>query len=306
MRRRPWPIVILAALQVFVEPITNLLFNSWASHTTPSVYIRYFVQHREWLSLFYLFVLPPVMGACVYAMKKWSYGLFIACSTWMLWENFGLVRQGTMPLSYAIAIYVGNIGFVSYFLLPQVTAPYMNPKLRWWESKARFLVDWPVGITPAEATDSRADHSAASGQIRDFSEGGVFLTLPGSLQMDQHVLLRIQPSDWESIEVQGRVVFSRPLGEQTGYGLQFTALESQLRKDLSQLAKQLKKSGAPMRGGQESSWENFKTWARTLFTTGHGLLPETEAARMAVKTLSGASTVVSISAETEEKKDIAA
>lgn len=272
MRRRPWPIVILAAFQAILEPINNLFLNAWFSHVSPRVYLAYFIENRQLLSLFYLFILPPIMGVSAYAMKKWSYYVFVAGATWMLFHNFGLVREGNIALSYAIAIYIGNVGFVSYFLLPRVHAPYMNPKLRWWESKPRFLVDWPCRVSSA------SDSESLSCRVQDFSEGGVFVTSSDAIAMEQVIELRMSTPSSEILTLKAKPVFSRPVQNGLGFGLQFVDLDKTTTKRLSMVSKELKKSGVAFRNGKDDAWGAFKAWVFRLATTGKGLLPEAERA----------------------------
>jgi hypothetical protein len=246
--------------------------NAWLSHVAPKVYLAYFIQARQWLDLFYLFALPPIMGLAAYAMKKWSYAIFVAGSSWMLYRNFLEAHHGAMPLFYAIALCLGNLGFVTYFLLPQVHAPYLNPKLRWWESKTRFIVDWPCRITETP------EQSGTSCRIQDFSEGGVFLQTPEPVSMEQIVHIRISPSSNEILALKAKPVFSRPVQNGLGYGLQFVEIDKVTAKRLSHLARQLHKSGSPFRNEREDNWTAFKYWAKRLMTTGHGLLPEPDRA----------------------------
>jgi hypothetical protein len=255
-----------------MEPFNNLFLNAWFSHISPRIYLTYFFESKQWLTLFYLFILPPVMGISAYAMKKWSYYVFVAGATWMLFHNFGQVREGNIQLSYAICIYIGNVGFVSYFLLPRVHAPYMNPKMRWWESKTRFLVDWPCRIN---STDAQA---AVSCRVQDFSEGGVFVLSSEAIPMNQVLEVRMSPESSEIIGLKAKPVFSRPVQNGLGYGLQFVDLDKGTAKKLSLLSKSLRKSGTSFRNGQDDTWAAFKGWALRLLTTGEGLLPEAERA----------------------------
>ncbi len=275
MKRRPWPIVILAAFQAVVEPFNNLFLNAWFSHVTARVYLSYFIENRQWLSLFYLFVLPSIMGISAYAMKKWSYCVFVLGATWMLLHNFELVRTGNIPLFYAISIYIGNVGFVSYFLLPRVHAPYMNPRLRWWESKTRFLVDWPCRVS---GVSSASESSTLSCRIQDFSEGGVFILSPDAIVTDQNIELRMSTPSDEIISLKAKSIFSRPVQNGLGYGLQFVALDKATSKRLAVLARELKNNGTPHRNGKDTAWTAFKDWAFRLLTTGQGLLPEADRA----------------------------
>jgi hypothetical protein len=263
--------------------MNNLFLNAWFSHISPRVYLAYFVENRQWLSLFYLFVLPPIMGLSAYAMKKWSYVVFVAGSTWMLFHNFQAIREGSVPLSYILLIYVGNIGFVTYFLLPRVHAPYLNPKMRWWESKPRYLVDWPCRVSIS------AESATLSCRIQDFSEGGVFLLSQDTIAMNQTLEIRLTPSMDEIIALKAKLVFSRPVQNSLGYGLQFIDLDKDSTKRLSSLARDLKRRGTAIRQGRDSTWLAFKFWAKRLITTGEGLLPEVEIAKVQARASSSSS-----------------
>jgi hypothetical protein len=285
MVRRPWPIVILAVSQAFFEPFNNIFMNSRLSHVSAQEYLSYFVGHGEWLSLFYILGLPIVMGAAVYAMKKWSYAVFALGATWMLIENFEQVHSGQMPLSVALALYLGNLGFVGYFLLPQVHAPFMNPKLRWWESKPRFIVDWPCRV----ASDTP---ESVSGRVEDYSEGGVFAVFDQPLEGFQtgtmqslRIGVRAFNIPDEILSVWVKVVFSRPSGTGRGYGFQFVETDVEIRRKFKRISRDLKKSGAPFRYNREGSWASFVAWGKRLLTTGRGLLPDVGGAPQVKKAL---------------------
>jgi hypothetical protein len=277
MIRRPWPIVILAAFQCFFEPFSNLFMNSRLSHVTAKQYFNYFIHQHDWLSMFYLFALPVVMGASVYLMKKWSFWVFTAGASWMLIENFAQVKTGDMPLWIAITMYLGNLGFVGYFLIPQVKAPFMNPRLRWWETKPRFYVSWPCRLN-FEGSDN------VGGRVEDFSEGGVFVSFERTVDAFQTgvvIPLRfgVRTGDVdELLTVESKIVFSRPVGNGRGYGFQFVDRSPELRKKIKVVARDLKKKGVQYRGSGETTIQAFLSWGKRLLTTGHGLLPEADGA----------------------------
>lgn len=275
MRRRPWPIVILAFLQIVVEPFSNVLLNSYWSALSPRAYVDWYLEHHDWISLFYVIGLPILMGAAVYAMKRWSYPVFAAGACWMLVRDMQLVEAGLLPLWVSIALLAGNLAFVGYFLLPAVAAPYLNPRLRWWESKPRYRVDYRGRFEP-EGGDSLPC------RFRNLSVGGAFV----DCQAPAHA--RAAPTDstgWLRMHVPGsagdelmlpfrvRIAFSRGTGPRSlGFGLQFIEMNAETRAELLRLIRDLRRSGDRVERN-DSAWEDFRIWFWALVRTGNGLIP---------------------------------
>lgn len=273
MRRRPWPILILAFLQIFVEPIYNVFLSSYLSHAGPVAYLQHMAARGRWADLFYILVLPPIMGLCVYAMKRWSYALFIAGATWMLFKNLQVAQAGAVSMAWFILYYVGNIAFVGYFLAPAVVRPYLRRELRWWESKPRYLVDYDAVIATADGE--------VRGKIQDFSVGGVFVTTAKPIDMSTVHSLRITGSGVD-LEVTARPVFQRPTSmtdSPYGYGLRYADLSAKAKADVLGHAKALRKAHALTLLRPIDAWTDFKTWLKELVRTGHGLMPRTETAK---------------------------
>lgn len=270
MRRRPWPILILAFLQIFVEPIYNVLLSSYLSHVEPHVYLQHLMRRGRWMDLFYITVLPPIMGLCVYAMKRWSYALFIAGATWMLFKNLQVAQTGTVSVAWFVLYYLGNIAFVGYFLAPAVVRPYLRRELRWWESKPRFLVDYDAEISTDEG-DVRA-------KVQDFSIGGVYVTAEKSLEMNATYQMRIA-SDGVELNVTARPVFHRATSSAPfpyGYGFRFQQLTSDAKAAVKAHAKALSSANAKTLYRPVDTWTDFKNWYYDLIHSGRGLMPRLE------------------------------
>lgn len=273
MRRRPWPIVVLAFFQCFIEPVTNVFFNAWLNHMSPRVYLDMLFR-VGFVSTFYVLVLPPLMGIAVFAMKRWSFPVFVAGATWTLFRNFVLFEQGASFIPLAVATYLGNVAFVAYFLLPAVRAPFMNQRLRWWETARRYYVDFA----------GRAENDAGSYpcRLKDLSSGGAFVLLAEKLENGEQCRLRFSPNAKEILSLKVKVVFARKFAEnQYGYGVQFLQMTPAQKAAIGSLIRDLQASGCPMRESGPSAWEDFSEWISRLASTGQGWLPETDEERRA-------------------------
>jgi hypothetical protein len=273
--------VIFSFLQVFLEPSANVVLSAWLSHLTISAYLHALLNSRHWVGLFYLLALPVIMGGAVYAVKKWSYSIFVASATWMLIRNFMTYRSQAnhVNVAFAVTFYLLNIGFVGYFLIPAVRRQYFDARVRWWETANRYLVNFGARFEHGEKNDV--------GEIRDISVGGVFAYLPEKIAKDETIRLRFTPNGRHIFSIKARVVFhrqstpiersatlERPSAEtRFGHGLQFIEVTPATQQMLKELAKELRASGCPSRDLAGSHWEDFKKWSVQLLTTGQGLFP---------------------------------
>jgi hypothetical protein len=282
MKRRPWPIVILAFLQIFCEPVSNFLLSAHYSHMTPACYWAIAVAQNQWLALSYILLLPVVMGASVYAMKRWSYGIFVAGATWMLFRNLQLDNVATISFPIFVSLYLGNIAFVGYFLLPKVVRPFINKQLRWWETKPRFIVNFMGRVVAMNS-------EAGSEEIRllDLAEGGCFIASVQPLNVNKLFELRFSTDTESLIALKGRTVFSRKLNSERdvsataagfmhGYGFQFTEIAPDHKKSLAAVLQKLQKAKAPQLSSATNSKDDFLNWLKDLRHSRSGLVPQLE------------------------------
>ena len=276
MRRRPWPIVILAFFQIFCEPVSNVLLSAYWSHLSPQVYLQIFIAHKHWMALFYIIVLPPIMGLSVYAMKKWSYAIFVAGALFMLYRNLGAVAAHPVSLAPLLAFYLGNILFVCYFLLPPVIKPYVNPRLRWWETKPRYLVNYTGTVETIDGLQPI--------RLVDLAEGGTFLITHKPLNVGMDYDLSFETENGVNINLKGKPVFSRLVADVgLGYGFQFIDLRSSVRGPLVATIRKLKKAHTPTRNGTTITLkQDFILWLKGL-PTGKGFVPRADS-QMAART----------------------
>ena len=138
MKRRPWPIILLAIFHV-IAPLGNILVNSYLAKVSLSVYLQVLTAPEN-LKTLLVFVLVPLAGAVlIYICKKWSYILYIVLMTIPFgYSLLSYLKNATFGMTVALVVfYFVNMLVIGYFLLPAVRRLYFDPRMRWWETKPR-------------------------------------------------------------------------------------------------------------------------------------------------------------------------
>jgi len=263
MKTRPWPLVFLAGFQL-LAPFFNVLWCAYLMKISPKAYVTALNHSSTALQLVEFYALGPISGFAIYKCRSWSYPVFISVTFWTVFENFRSWQQfpEIIDLPVLMGAYAVNILLVGYFLIPAVRMTYFNPKLRWWESQPRYEihVDGQVGA----GGESRSCH------VANLSEGGVFIESDNPFPTGQLVNI-----DFKFLEIpfhmQGRVVYRKPDGR--GCGIQF-ATTREMKRKLRRFIKGLHVLGIE-RTLRHAPWTTeLAHWAKGLFTSGKGLVPE--------------------------------
>ncbi len=227
-------------------------------------YLSLVLRNKTWLQLADIFLLLPIAGIAIYSVKKWSYPVFISIIGWTIYSNYEVWRAhpDTMTLPVTLFTYGANLAIVSYFLIPAVRAAYFNPRLRWWENKPRYkvnlegMIKGAFGETPAE--------------VVNLSEGGAFVSTSAELQPEDKVDLHFNVFD-RVFGIEGRVVYR--LGSRNAYGVQFI-LTPEIYANLKRVTQGLERMGVQRQPEKVLLYQSLREWAKTLVTTGKGLVPE--------------------------------
>ena len=264
MRQRPWPILILAFFHL-LAPLFNLLFCSWIFKLTPAHYFELLIKNQPTWVVAEFFLLLPIGGIAIYLVKKWSYPVFFGIFLINLFQNYQAIRTspGQFGWSVVILAYVLNLAIVSYFLIPAVRTAYFNPRLRWWETKPRFLLNVLGEFKVGEKT-----HPCT---VLNISEGGAFLCSDVAMKPGTEIQIIFRLLTRE-IHLRGATVY-RKLGDTAGYGVQFLHTPETLDQ-MTRVIRAFKLMGLARRPEVGRPWDEFKLWAKTLITTGKGWKPE--------------------------------
>jgi hypothetical protein len=272
MKSRPWPLVILAVLQLF-SPIATVFFNAFAFGVKPTYVIQWILEKPP-LQVFEALFLMPIAGIAIYQMKRWGYFVFFTAMVWGLVSNLRAIgnAQGAFSPGIVIVLFALPMCLALYFLLPSVRRTYFDPSVRWWEAARRFLLEVPLVAKTA--------NGALQAKIQNISEGGVAFVAEDSKIDGLELDLSFQVSG-VSFAVRGQVMYSiAQAGGTRAYGVRFLHTP-ETKKQFSRLMKGLELIGVVHRD-QEGSMPWYLAvmeWAATLVTTGKGLVPEVKSSR---------------------------
>lgn len=288
MKHRPWPIVLLALFHL-LAPVASVLVSSFLSDMSVGAFLTATYRTTSAWGLIDFFLLLPVAGVAIFACKRWSYPVFLLVAMQTVYSNFSTYRAfpSEFPLWLFSTFAVMDVAFVGYFLLPQVRAPYFNARLRWWETKPRYLVRFRGRMASEEASGKCI--------VTDISEGGCFIKTTQKQNVGDVVRLQFGFLS-QKHRVLAKVVYKARAV--SGYGVQFLHDETSAAK-LKTLCRGLQAMGVGWRG-QVDLKSDFREWAKMLLTTGKGIVPELP--KYAAAKPTPALTVVS-TPENEKKSD---
>jgi hypothetical protein len=264
MFQRPWPLVILAVIQM-LSPIFNVLVNSWTLGVKPN-YVLGWIMERPPIEIFEFFLLMPIAGFAILRMRRWSYIVFFGAMAWSLFSNLRHLQYTSQTHSVLVLglVYGLQIALVLYFLLPSVRVTYFNPRVRWWESKPRYELKLPCELIVAG--------NQSEGNVLNVSAGGIFVqvTVKRGFNVGADVDLRFSVLS-QVFKAQGKFAHERELGGGVFcYGIQFNH-SPETRERFQNLTRALEILEFQIRAAFTQS---FFGWFVTLLKTGKGLTPQ--------------------------------
>jgi hypothetical protein len=253
--------VVLAFLYL-IAPLLNILFSAYLMKRTVSEYLLYTLPTNTWWDNFAMFGILPIAGIAIFAVRKWSYFVFVLTMIFVVILNY--LQWQEFPDRINFPLFVGmvivNVLLVSYFLLPAVKLAYFDRRVRWWEQKPRYVVDWT-----GELLIGANRHPC---QILNFSEGGLLAKIESEHPVGTSVDIVFESSE-KTYRAKGVILHTTPVG--TGIKFEHTPDSKKLLKDL---AKTLKAEGYPLRIENEHWTVSLLNWLRGL-PSGEGFTPDT-------------------------------
>jgi hypothetical protein len=275
MKSRPWPLIILALIQI-LSPFGTIFFNAFAMGVKPAYVAGWMIHNRTPLQIFEAFALMPIAGMAIFRMKLWSYIVFFVAVFWSLASNLSRWNYATenhSPISF-IVVYGLQIGLAIYFMIPSVRKTYLDPTVRWWEAKRRYLLNIPVTLLSVEGA---ADMTEEQGHLENISEGGALIIDDGHhFKHESKIRLKFTVATVD-IEIPGEIVYcskKKDSGAST-YGVMFEH-DRRTKSHLKRLCRGLDLIGVHHRDKDDikTVHHGFLHWIIGLAKTGKGLVPD--------------------------------
>lgn len=267
MRRRPWPLVVLAFLHL-LAPMGNLIVNAWIAKQEVLAYMVKALS-PDYLALNWpILIVPLVAGFAIYACKPWSFMVYLGAMLSLLVLSY----EGLMSKSQGVSlwlvglVFILNIVAVAYVLLPAVRSIYFDRRLRWWEIQPRYRCFYRCQWSPAEKPTSQF-----KGVIGNISQNGLFMQANESLPESSVIEIQFTPGRDKPLTLRGRLV-NHARADAIGFGVQFIHTPES-EKLMKTLIRDLEDQGMRLTSQMDRPEDSLSYWLRTLLRTGRGLLP---------------------------------
>ncbi len=268
MNRKPWSIVLCALIFLLI-PFGNIyytyLFMDGNYDFSDYIYSLFTLKENFWI-LFNLIVPSIIASISVYSIKNWSIPVFLSSMLWIIASSIMDLASHASIFKSMIVIAVPiilNSLFVYFILIPNVRMAYLNPKLRWWESKPRFIINKEAKVI--------IDSEEQTVTVSNISEGGVFVISEKEIDMTKELELHLDILEF-SLKIKAKTVYQIP--NKFSYGLQFNLSDSSTVSFVKKCMKSLRKNNYPETRVQEEWKKDFSKWFITLLKTGKGLVPQ--------------------------------
>ena len=269
MEYKPWFIVVLAVV-IALSAVQIILIFPFVYGQSLVEFLEDLYRFKTGFELICFFVLPLISGYSIYAVKKWSFPVFLGSFSFFVYQTY---MTGSFPVVFvdmnvmALGLLL-NLLLVAYFLLPTVRAAFFDPSVRWWESKYRYKFEMDAQIT--------VNDKKIMGKISDISDGGVFIKTESPIDSSSELDIRFKYHTLGFL-MHGKVVHERTnLGNESGngYGIAFNEIQKENQKNLVKLIRVLEILEFPRRPKRREWRKDFWTWLVKLFTTGRGVTPD--------------------------------
>ena len=242
MKTKPLAITIISLLYL-VQPLAILIAVAWANDLslfggTLGARLAWF----DWLAV----MLFPVAAAGIYSVRPWGWHLFVAVSVllagYAFWSaGFSYPDTGSCSVAF---FFLATSAMGAVLFRRQVYSPYFNPRLRWWETAARYRVNLEIRLITPKG-------EVCGAILADISTTGCFVNVPAALKTGQRVWVVIACAGTE-LSCVGRVV--RRAGDNdssgSGYGIMFGPMDRKTSQRLGRLIRALEHLGGRDRQGQ--------------------------------------------------------
>lgn len=254
MQRRPWPLVILALLQIF-GPLGSIALSAYLSKAGFFDMAAAIWKYSRPIDLMEFYALPVAQGVLIFLAKRFGYFIVIALAFFSIYLNIleWRVAKDLISLPILFAVTGVNLALIFYLLLPNVRAVFMNPRLRWWENAPRYVVSI---IGQVSKTDGHANRCS----IVDLSIGGAGIQTESAVFTNGDTAILTWELQDRTILLRGTVVYGRSTDSQHRYGIEWQRSIEEDERQLSRYIAILEANNTPVNRPPPSWSDDFKAW----------------------------------------------
>jgi hypothetical protein len=236
--RKP-TVVILCTLAYLLNPIGNFIYQWRVSDMGVADYfmslytLAFERQDAMVIVNLGLWILAPIVALGIYRVRMWGWFLYLVhASATTAMSLFG-PGFSSFGLSSATFINLPFFAVAGYYLFSEVSAPYFNPRLRWWERYPRYRDAIHVIVEGKEY------------KLFDISSKGLFIVdidAPKRKVGDKLVAHVGIGDEIASLRMEVIRVHVGGGSYPAGFGARFLSMDSQARRAVSEYIRVLKRS----------------------------------------------------------------
>lgn len=217
MKNKPLIFSLLSIL-CLIEPVIKVLYFKAITHFDFLVILSNLKARDSFVEVFDFWLAFPIAGLLLLKLRKWSYFGFMSVLGYVIYkiatyEEYTWPYNSDSPFLYNYVVAFMSLGVFVYFLLPKAREPFFDRKLRWWEPKTRYNVQFSCKLHTSTLT--------FTSQILNISETGAFLQECSYLKVGDRLDMEFQFLG-QTIEVPVEIIHHRSTapGPQ-GFGIKF-------------------------------------------------------------------------------------
>ncbi len=226
MKQKPWVIKLMTASLLLV-PITAIGLVYFATKKN-GIHISTTIIMDLWV----LSAASLVAAFGVWRVRPWGFALFFIFILGVLGGDILHIVKNPASLNFWDLVDVSLVALGVIFILQKhITAPYFNPKIRWWETPSRHKVAMKATIL--------VSGQPVVSQLLDVSSTGCFLDSPASLNAGDVVSMDLQFKEFK-FESSAKVI--RNSANPKGVGLMFIDSTLENKREIKRIIKDLKRN----------------------------------------------------------------
>jgi hypothetical protein len=226
-KRKPiW--IYLVSTAFIISPFCNYMLSLYLLGVRRWYSPRIWGAWIEYLDPWSVLAMVLVFAAGISIMffvRKWSWMLSLAALIMVF--SFTVIRWHEVivvgPI-IMVALMVGTLGAAAVVYASNFRQPYLNPRLRWWETSTRYRADIPAQV-------GEAKHK---GVLVDISRSGLLIQWDKESQIPD-LKKEVEVTISDKLSLTCAVARRTP----SGYGLAFTSLKPDEKKGLKAFLKAL-------------------------------------------------------------------
>ncbi len=235
MKTKPLLIKILM-YAFFIEPMIKILYFKAATHFDFATILENLMTRTSPREIFDFWLVFPLAGLMLVRLRQWSYYAFLTFMLYIVFSIFTYEKYtwpyfSDSPLTYHYIMVILSLGAFAYLLFPRVREPFFNRRLRWWETRTRYQTQMSAKVMGSKVTF----HT----DIVNISLSGAFLKDNGNLDPGQDLTLEFSNAG-VTVNIPVKVMSKHMIGDQMGYGVEFTPRNFKQRFELHKLVRTLK------------------------------------------------------------------